>query len=229
MITRILGKCIERHYSVDTALEDIVDNNGNTVSVYRGKPRMVENVKEVGWKEICSYEGKPKYNRHSALMLFSPCDDMDVNISESETVHISSQIFRADLQEFHLKSDKVLSEVCRNKTESESLLNTHLRLFNHSMVTSNDELKAYCDEHSFVYEEVDALELFTTLFPGHSYKIHNGKLIKGDPTLVAYTSQLSHDQYALLNSNTDIAQAPANINTIANVVNTSTEREIIDE
>ena len=97
-----------------------------------------------------------------------------MNISEDEAVSVGKEIFRADLNEMHLETDKVLEEVDINKEGSEEILSEQIRAFNSMMITSNEKLKAYCDVHNLAYEDTDAIELFKIIFPDKKYEIVDG-------------------------------------------------------
>ena len=68
-------------------------------------------VKE--WTELCSYEGEPRYNSNWVFRIYKT-----VNISEYETVDIENEIFRADLNEMHLHTNKIVEERDINKEEN---------------------------------------------------------------------------------------------------------------
>ena len=174
MRTVILGKKIENVYEVNHNWKTIDDGNSGVKTVYTGKPTlvMISRIKE--WIEICSYDGEPRYNSGSNYMFDTMFSKNQINISEDETVTVNKEIFRADLNEVHLKTDKVLEEVGINKGESEEILAEQIRAFNSMMITSNDKLKTYCDVHNLAYEDTDVIELFKIVFPDEKYEIVDG-------------------------------------------------------
>ena len=97
-----------------------------------------------------------------------------MNISKDDTVSVRNDIFRADLNEVHLETDKVLEEVDINKEQSKEILAEQIRAFNSMMITSNEKLRAYCDVHNLAYEDTDAIELFKIVFPNEKYEIVDG-------------------------------------------------------
>lgn len=174
MRTVILGKKIENVYEVNHNWKTIDDGNGGIKTVYTGKPTLVMTPYIKDWTEICSYDGEPRYNSGSNYMFGAMFSKNQINISEDETVTINKEIFRADLNEAHLETDKVLEEIDINKEESEEILAEQIRAFNSMMITSNENLKAYCDVHKLSYGGTDAIELFKIVYPGKQYKIENG-------------------------------------------------------
>lgn len=174
MRTVILGKKIENVYEVNHNWKTIDDGNDGVKTVYTGKPTLVMTPHTKEWTEICSYDGEPRYNSENNYMFGTIFSKNQLNISEDETVTVNKEIFRADLNEVHLETDKVLEEVDINKEESEEILSEQIRAFNSMMITSNEKLKAYCDVHKLSYGGTDAIELFKIVYPGKQYKIENG-------------------------------------------------------
>ncbi len=173
MRTVILGKKIENVYEVNHNWKTIDDGNGGIKTVYTGKPTLVMTPHIKEWSEICSYDGEPRYNSNKGYV-FAIGGNYQINISEDETINIGKEIFRADLNEVHLETDKVLEEVDINKGESEEILAEQIRTFNSMMITSNDKLKTYCDVHNLAYEDTDVIELFKIVFPDEKYEIVDG-------------------------------------------------------
>lgn len=174
MKTVILGKKIKNIYEVNNKWKTIDDGNGSFKTVYTDKPslKMTPHIKE--WTEICSYDGEPRYNSNKGHFLAVLGGVYQINISEDEAVSVDKEIFRADLNEMHLLTDKVLEEVDINKEESEEILSEQIRAFNSMMITSNEKLKAYCDVHNLAYEDTDVIELFKIVFPDEKYEIVDG-------------------------------------------------------
>lgn len=169
MRTVVLGKKIENVYSVDYKWKEIKDENGDKKTVYTGKPEIKIEKKVKEWSELCSYEGEPRYNSRTG---FSLCNY--INISENEKVAIEGEIFRADLNEMHLHTNKVVEEKDINKEVALSILEAQIRAFNKMMIESNNRLIAYCDLHKLSYEDTDCVELFKLVYPGSQYVIEDG-------------------------------------------------------
>lgn len=186
MKTRLFGKIVENVYSVDCKQKLIKDCNGNSKTVYTDKPTVVKttNVKE--WSELCAYEGEPRYNYNGAGWFVANCGGM--NISETETVNIEQEIFRADLNEAHLHTDKIVEEVDVDKEETLSTVNEHIKEFNKMMIESNHKLKTYCDLHKLSYEDTDCIELFHLLFPEDAYVIKDGAMKVKNKTVTMTTT-----------------------------------------
>jgi hypothetical protein len=172
--TVILGKKIENVYEVNYNRKFIDGGNGKKRTVYTSKPTLVMTPRIKEWTEICSYDGEPRYNSGSNYIFGTMFSKNQINISEDETVTVNKEIFRADLNEVHLETDKVLEEVDINKGESEEILAEQIRAFNSMMITSNEKLKAYCDIHNLAYEDTDVIELFKIVFPDEKYEIVDG-------------------------------------------------------
>lgn len=203
MKTVILGKKIENVYEVNYKWKTIDDGNGGVKTVYTGKPTLVMTPHVKEWAEICSYEGEPRYNSNKGYLFVALGGVYQINISKDETVSVGKEIFRADLNETHLETDKVLEEINVNKEESEEILAEQIRAFNSMMITSNEKLKSYCDVHNLHYEETDALELFKIVFPNEQYEIING-MIKVKNKQMAYLSTVDLANTSMYN-NTEIS------------------------
>ena len=172
----VLGKKIENIYSVDSKKTEVKDDNNGFKIVYTDKPCLVKQSEVKEWVEICSYKGEPRYNIAEAhpFSLYSSRMTNCLNISEDEVVTVKAEIFRADLNEIHIRTDKVVEEVDFEKESSKMILSDEVRAFNEMMITSNDKLKSYCDIHKLSYGNTDAIELFKIVYPGEQYKIENG-------------------------------------------------------
>lgn len=174
MRTVILGKIIEELYSVDSKLKEIEDENGEIKEVFTGIPVIAKKEKIVDWREICSFDGEPRYNKKDSI--FSWLSHNEFNISENETVRTECETFRADLNEIHVKTSKVLEIFDYNKYESES---EHINLiyrFNEQMILSNEKLKSYCDLHKMSYTDTDCIELFKLVYPNEKYEVVDGTM-----------------------------------------------------
>lgn len=181
MTTRVLGKKIENIYKVDDKKKKTFNEDGELVKeIFTGKPELVKTSEVKEWKELCSFEGEPSYNKGDSKNIFSlwePYGDR-LNISEDETVNINKQIFRADLNELHLYSNKVISEIDVDKKQSEVKLDKLIKEFNETMIESNEKLKAYCEVHKLYKPETDCIELFKVVYPSseYAYNIEDGKM-----------------------------------------------------
>ena len=170
MITRVFGKKIENVYDVIYNTKQVEDNDGKMKTVYTEKPQINKTRKVREWSELCSYEGEPRYNS----VCFLGFGYHEINISENETVKIENEIFRADLNEMHLRTNKIVEEKDVNKEDALSILDGKIKAFNKMMIESNDRLRAYCDLHKLSYEDTDCIELFKLVFPDDSYVIEDG-------------------------------------------------------
>lgn len=82
-----------------------------------------------------------------------------INISESESVVVEEKIYRADLHEYMIHTDKVLSEKDVNKEEAEALLSKLSSEYNELMIERDEKLVAYCHVHKLDPEDTDYEEL----------------------------------------------------------------------
>ena len=171
----VLGKVTENNYYVDTKTKTIVDDIGEEKIVYIGKPTLIQSPRIKEWKEICRFKGESKYNRNYYQYEFVP--SYCLNISENESVKIEKEIFRADLNELHLHSDKVLEEIDIDKEEIEQEHKIHIKAFNKMMIESNKSMKDYCDLHGLDYENADCETVFSLVYPEKEYEIKDGKMI----------------------------------------------------
>lgn len=187
MITRVFGKKIENFYEVIHNWKQIEGSDGEIKTVYIDKPTINKARKVKEWSELCSYEGEPRYNSRIGWDLYNK-----INISENETVTIEEEIFRADLNEMHLHTNKVVEEKDINKEDALSILDGQIKAFNKMMIESNNRLMAYCDLHKLSYEDTDCIELFKLVFPDDEYVIENGVMkVKEKPQIT--TSSLYFD------------------------------------
>ena len=172
----VLGKIIEIKHVLEAHQETITDENGKVKVVYTAKPelRKKESIKE--WKEICRFKGKPLYNTTYFNPHFSYGQSMCLNVSENEEVIVSKQVFRADLEEMHLFTNKILEEIDVNAVDAADQLRLHIRAFNNQMIESNERMKAYCDLHCLKYEDSDCEKVFELIYPSKTYEIINGKM-----------------------------------------------------
>lgn len=174
MQTVVLGKEIENTYKLISNKNEEYDEKGNVKYIYFAKPVIRQEVECKSWREICRYEGEPRYNSKSNVLWGAYRNSL--NISEDEKVYINEEIFRADLNEMHLHTDKIIEERNIDKELVESYLNAEIERFNEQMIESNDKLKAYCDLHKLVYGLTDCLELFKLVYPNSGYVIEDGVL-----------------------------------------------------
>ena len=187
MKTKVFGKKIENVYSVNHNMKTIKDELGYYVEVYTGKPELIKTPEISKWVELCNFDGEPRYNKHSNL--FGMISVEKINISENEEVDVEEEIFRSDLNEVHLHTDKIVEERDVNKENALSFLEAKIKAFNKMMIESNNRLMAYCDLHKLSYEDTDCIELFKLLYPEDEYIIKNGVMkVKEKPSKLMYIS-----------------------------------------
>ena len=134
---------------------------------------MTTHNKIIDWEEILSYDGEPRYNND-----FDPWSSHihKMCISETDIVCAEREVFRADLNEVHVYTDRIMTEIEMYKEEAEREYAELVALFNKQMIESNDKMKAYCDLHKLNYEETDCTELFKLVYPDESWEIKDGKM-----------------------------------------------------
>lgn len=176
MKTKVFGQRIKYSYSVDNKRKTITGSNGEPKMVYTDKPTMKQ-IKNVEWVEICEFEGEPRYNSGTSMLW-----DNSINISEDEEVAIREEIFRADLNELHLHTSKVLEETDLNKNETDILLENEIKMFNKEMIESDEKLKLYCNIHKLNPEDTDCIELYKLVYSTDLYCIFNGKFVVNNGT-----------------------------------------------
>ena len=199
MITRVFGKKIENFYEVFHNWKQVEDDNGEIRTVYTDKPTINKARKVKEWSELCSYEGEPRYNSCNGWALHN-----NINISENETVAIEKEIFRADLNEMHLHTNKVVEEKDINKEDALSILEAQIKAFNKMMIESNNKLMSYCDLHKLSYEDTDCIELFKLVFPDDEYVIKDGVMkVKEKPQVSnSYDHYIGNDGCITTNATT---------------------------
>ena len=109
---------------------------------------------------------------HQLLISFTFVGSL--NISEDEEVHIAKEIFRADLNELHLQTDKIVEEIDLDKQVVDMGYEVYLGAFNEMMIESNEKMKSYCDLHKLGYKDTDCIKLFQLLYPNEMYEIVDG-------------------------------------------------------
>lgn len=189
MKTIIEEKVIENRYFVNENTKVIKDENGKEKEIFIGKPELRKSTSIVGWKPICEYEGEPHYNKQVQHVKIFNYSIGSLNISDNETIDITDEIFRADKNEMHLRTNKVLKEIDYYKEFSKEKLQECIKRFNKEMINSNDRMKDYCELHNLNPSETDCIKLFNMIYPNREYDIVDGKMICKDKI------KLIHDDY----------------------------------
>lgn len=169
MLTRVKGKVILNKYRVESNLKKIKKDNKSEL-VYTARPTLIKESNVIDWQDICKFNGEPYYNKEC----FTVFGKSAINISEDETVYINREVFRADLNELHVFTDKIVeeSDVCKEKFEAK--FKQELANFNEQMIESNDRLLSYCKLHKLNQRETDAIELFKLIYGHSNYQITDG-------------------------------------------------------
>ena len=182
MKTKILGQIITNKYNVDNKRKEIKNSDGKSKTIYEAKPEL-KKESEIKWADICEFEGDPRYNNKHLGWYFG----RTLNISEDEEVSVDEEIFRADLNELHLRTNKILKEIDLNKEEMEIALNKEMKLFNKEMIEADEKLKSYCILHKLSPEETDCMELFKLVYSKDVCWVTDGALKPTYPMIEAGT------------------------------------------
>lgn len=164
-ITRVFGEDITYRYFVDWKQKE-----SESKTVFTDRPCITTEITQ-NKEEICNFSGEPYFRSASAWNTWDY-----IYISEDEKIRVARTTFRADLNEIHLFTDKVMNENHLNKEDAEDELNSALECFNKQMIESNEKLKDYCDIHGLNYLEVDCIKLFKLVYGHDNYEIVDGKM-----------------------------------------------------
>lgn len=178
MKTILKAKEVIRIYKVNSG-KTTEERNGIVRDYYTTKPTIEYDTKNEWNTEILSYDGEPAFNYYTngGMFKFGFTKTEDINISETETVRVENAIFRADLNEYHLHTNKVVKEIELNKIEAEEELKREIATFNRTMIESNDKMKRYCLEKDLNPEEHSPEEIFKFVYPNKGMKIVDGEII----------------------------------------------------
>lgn len=170
----VFGKDIVNKYSVSSGKTSIKEN-GKIRELFTNPPKLITTVKTVSNSEILRFEGELESNCVTRTIGWVTIPH--INISEDEEVTIEKKVFRADLNECHIFTDKIMSEVDEDKEKSEAYFEKVSREFNKTMIESNEKMKQHCDIHHLSYANTNCVELFKYLFPDELYVIKDGKMV----------------------------------------------------
>lgn len=171
MKTRVFGKEINKYYKVESKTKEI-NTNGIKEKFFIQRPELTVRIEEKRGKQLCEYKGEPKFNLFTGAMSFY--------ISENELVNVGSCKFRADLNEWHIITDKITSENEINKEEAKNELEELLCMYNEQIISSDERLTYYCNLHKLKPANTDCEELFDLVYPNCVFYIDDdtGKLEK---------------------------------------------------
>lgn len=158
MQTIIQGKEIETKYSVKV----LRDDNGKIKS----KPELVKEDKIVKWSDLFEVDGQIGSNSNTIWH--------SINISETESVIVQEQIYRADLNKMVAHTNKVINEIPINKTEAEIEFDKSLVEYNHTVIGNNEKMLAYCKLNNLDVDTVNIEDLKKVLGTNETGKLDNG-------------------------------------------------------
>lgn len=142
MKTIIQGKNIQTNYKVNT-----------DTTLFGGEPCLRQRESTVSWSDIICIDGEIKYNSTKSG------EAKKINLSETECVEIIEEMYRADLNAWVVRVNKTLSNEDVNKENAEAELAVVLKEYRKERIKNNPRMKAYCDLHQLVPEEVDLHDL----------------------------------------------------------------------
>ena len=158
----VKGQIVKETYSVVDNLTTITVD-GEEKQVFVAKPRIDKQTEIAEWRDILTLDGEIRYNKSPDVGWFEAVHNR-FNISEEETVCEIKKIFRADLNENHYFTDKVVETRTVNKEESELRLRILMADFNEQMIESNEQMSAYCKLHKLDPRDTDCEELFKIVY-----------------------------------------------------------------
>lgn len=168
----VLGKKVYKSWELKDHKKITIENN-KRIDEYCGKPELIEKTDIIGYEEILRFEGTLEYNEKGASWIFA---SREINISEDEEVTIEKKIFRADLNETYLYTNKVVEETSDNEEDAKNALRVVTEKFNKSIIEKDEQMMNYCKISGKDPKYVDCIELFKILYPGCSYVFVDGKL-----------------------------------------------------
>ena len=179
MKTIIFGKNIEEIYEVVPNYTEVKQGDGTFKKVFQEKPVLKKKFNEISPIPIVTYDGEFEKNMepNSGLFTYPFSNNIGkINISETEAVNLEKVIFRADIQERHVFTDKVMNKEEFGREDAEQHYAYLMSEFNSQMIESNDRLKAYCNVNKLNPEETDVTELWKVVFGDVPYMINDGKI-----------------------------------------------------
>ena len=188
---RVFGKYLKNEYKICNGKKSVREN-GVTTEVFVKKPYYQCATVTKGHEEILTFEADCMLTNAGTRYSLGYYDS--INISEEEDVKIEKRVFRADLSETHLFTDKILGTDDSEKEKVEEAVDKLVKDFNKTMIKSNDKLRAYCDVHHLSYANTDCLELFKLVYPNKEWKIIDGRLVE---MIEATTSAVEVDYTAI--------------------------------
>lgn len=194
----VKGKLMKEFYSVKENTK-VIKVDGEDKRVFTAKPCLKQETELTGWEDILTIDGEIRYNQEALLLGWR--DLHRFNLSEDETVELEKAIYRADLGETHVFTNKVVKTDEVNKEECEGHLSKLLADFNEQMITSNASMLAYCKLHKLDLRETDCEEVFKLVYPGEKYEILNGKMCPTECTPGRFAGKTISEIIEKMNSN----------------------------
>ena len=193
----VFGKIVHHNYSVDYHKKDILDKDWCLKTVYTAKPELIIKDEVAFYKEILSFDGQPYYNKRK-LGIYKYYEE--ININAEETVNVIEEVFRADLNEIHIYTSKVLEEEDIDKEHAEYIYADNIKMFNEQMINSNKQMLAYCKLHHLEPSDTDCIELFNVVYPDKSYEIVDGEMrVKEFNYFMGYDIATIKEDYGTVN------------------------------
>ena len=162
-------------YEVVDHLKELKDENGKSKTVFDARPFIHVCSEVEDWATIVpDIDGEIK--RNEVLICGHLTALNSINIGKYESIDINEKIYRADLDEMHVFTDKVIEERDEGKEEAEARLAELIGDYNEQMITSNKNMTAYCKLHKLNPREADCEEVFKLVYPCQRLEIINGTM-----------------------------------------------------
>ena len=166
------------------------------------RPQVVRKVELNHNEEILRFEGVPHYNSRSNGIFSYACYGERLNISENEEVEQEKKVFRPDLNEIHIFTNKIISEFedTEEKARVEEEVKQGIAAFNKKTIEDNEKMKKYCDLHRLDHEVTDPIELANLIYGKGSWALVEGKIVTPPSKGEIYLTTASSCSYTSFDS-----------------------------
>ena len=192
----VLGQVIEIKYELVPHYTYL--DNGK--KCFTSKPFIATSKSVIDWVELCSFDGDIRYNTHKKDAWNGIFYPEYLNIDVEEEVQITDVIFRADLSEVQLRTDKIVESRTLFKEETEQEYEKLVKEFNKTMIESNEKLLSYCKVHKINPEETDVYELINVTCQNQYVNIENGEMVIYDNNPMVSTCKTNVSNININNS-----------------------------
>ena len=185
MKTKIFGQKIINTYEVIDKRKEIEGEDGELKKVFIAKPYIKKNSEVADWTTIVpDIEGEIK--RNEVLICGHLTVLNSINIGKDESIDINEKVYRADLDEVHVFTDKVIEKRDEGKEEAETRLAELIGDYNEQIIASDERMITYCKLHKLDIREADCEEVFKLVYPDQTFKIKDGVVYVNAETLIVH-------------------------------------------